>query len=78
MVAALSAFRELLLTVLDAATLTGSLAVSALVGLAFTGLMLLSGYGLKIPEITDLTDRLVQAVQRKFSNSAGGSKRAPR
>jgi hypothetical protein len=37
------------------------------VGLAFGGLMLLSGYGLKIPEITDLTGRLVQAIQRKFS-----------
>jgi len=29
--------------------------------------MLLSGYGLKIPEITDLTGRLFQAIQRKFS-----------
>jgi hypothetical protein len=29
--------------------------------------MLLSGYGLKIPEITDLTGRLVQTIQRKFS-----------
>jgi putative peptidoglycan lipid II flippase len=67
MAAALAAFRELLLTVLDAGSLTGSLAVSALVGLAFAGLMLLSGYGLKIPEITDLTGRLVQAIQRKFS-----------
>jgi hypothetical protein len=67
MAAALAAFRELLLTVLDAGSLTGSLAVSALVGVAFAGLMLLSGYGLKIPEITDLTGRLFQAIQRKFS-----------
>jgi putative peptidoglycan lipid II flippase len=67
MAAALAAFRELLLTVLDAASLTGSLAVAALVGSAFAVLMLLSGYGLKIPEITDLTGRLVQAIQRKFS-----------
>ncbi len=67
MAAVLAAFRELLLTVLDAGSLTGSLAVSALVGVAFAGLMLLSGYGLKIPEITDLTDRLFQAIQRKFS-----------
>jgi putative peptidoglycan lipid II flippase len=66
MAAALAAFRELLLTVFDAASLTGSLAVSALVGVAFAGLMVLSGYGLKIPEITDLTGRLVQAIQRKY------------
>jgi putative peptidoglycan lipid II flippase len=67
MAAALSAFRELLLEAFDAASLTGSLAVAALVGLTFAGLMLLAGYGLKIPEITDHTGRLVQAVQRKFS-----------
>ncbi|HSO63424.1 MAG TPA: murein biosynthesis integral membrane protein MurJ [Desulfobacterales bacterium] len=64
--AVLAAFRELLLSVFDAASLAGSLAVSALVGVAFAGLMLLSGYGLKIPEITDLTGRLVQAIQRKY------------
>jgi peptidoglycan biosynthesis protein MviN/MurJ (putative lipid II flippase) len=67
MAAFLAAFRELLLTVLDAASLTGSLAVTALVGVAFAGLMLLSGYGLKIPEITDHTGRLFQVIQRKFS-----------
>ena len=54
------------LTVLDAASLTGSRAVAALVGVAFAGLMVLSGYGLKISEITDLTGRLVQAIQRKY------------
>jgi hypothetical protein len=56
-----------LLTVFDAASLPGSLAVAALVGAAFAGLMLLAGYGLKIPEITDLTGRLVRVIRRKLS-----------
>ena len=66
MAAALAGFREVLLTVFDAASLPGSLAVAALVGVAFAGLMLLAGYGLKIPEITDLTGRLVRVIRRKL------------
>jgi hypothetical protein len=38
--------------------------------------MLLAGYGLKIPEIIDLTGRLVQALRRKLSHSTGRSNRA--
>jgi putative peptidoglycan lipid II flippase len=67
MAVVLAAFRQVLLRVFDAASMSGSLALSVLVGVAFAGLMLLAGYGLKIPEITDLTGRLVRVIWRKLS-----------
>ena len=59
----LAGLRRLLLEMLDATSISGSLAVSALVGSAFVGLMLLAGYGLKISEITDFSDRVVQKLR---------------
>jgi len=50
----LAVLRSLILEVVDASSLHGSLVVASLVGAAFIALMLLAGYGLKIAEITDL------------------------
>jgi hypothetical protein len=41
----------------------GSPVVSALMESALVGLMLLAGYGLKISEITDFVDRVVQKLR---------------
>jgi putative peptidoglycan lipid II flippase len=54
----LALWRSLMLAVADASGLIGSLVVAGLVGAAFLALMLLAGYGLRIPEITGLVRRL--------------------
>jgi putative peptidoglycan lipid II flippase len=57
---ALAGFRSVLTTVVDPSGLPGSLAVAALVGALFAGLMILAGYGLKIREITELAGRILK------------------
>jgi putative peptidoglycan lipid II flippase len=61
--AVLVGLRRLLVEMLDATSMAGSLVVSALVGSAFMGLILLAGYGLKISEITDFADRVLQKLR---------------
>jgi len=61
----LMAVRGLALQALDASGPTGSLAIAVLVGTAFAGLMLAAGYGLKIGELTDLTEKFLRAVRFK-------------
>jgi putative peptidoglycan lipid II flippase len=56
----LAMFRRWISGGIDPATLPGSLAVLILVGLLFVGLMLLAGYGFRIPEITDLAGRVLK------------------
>jgi putative peptidoglycan lipid II flippase len=53
----LAVLRRLMVGVVDASSLIGSLVVAGLVGAAFVALMLLAGYGLKIAEITDVMRR---------------------
>jgi hypothetical protein len=53
----LAVLRRLMLGVVDASSLIGSLVVAGLVGAAFVALMLAAGYGLKIAEITDVMRR---------------------
>jgi putative peptidoglycan lipid II flippase len=59
----LAAIRRLALEAVAASGLAGSLTVSALVGGVFVALMLLAGYGLKIGEITELTERVLRALK---------------
>ncbi len=61
----LAAVRKLALEAVDASGLTGSLTISVLVGAAFAALMLLAGYGLKIGEITELTERALRLLKLK-------------
>jgi putative peptidoglycan lipid II flippase len=56
----LAVLRRLMLEVVDASSLIGSLVVAGLVGAAFVALMLMAGYGLKIAEITDLMRRALR------------------
>jgi putative peptidoglycan lipid II flippase len=56
----LAVLRSLMLEVVDASSLLGSLVVAGLVGAAFAAFMLLAGYGLKIAEITDLMRRALR------------------
>jgi peptidoglycan biosynthesis protein MviN/MurJ (putative lipid II flippase) len=58
----LAAVRRLALEALDPAGLAGSLIISALVGAAFTALMLAAGYGLKIGEISEMAERVLRAL----------------
>ncbi|KPJ74947.1 MAG: virulence factor MviN [Deltaproteobacteria bacterium SG8_13] len=51
-------FKQTGLSAIDSATVAGSLAVCAVIGLAFFALLLLVGYGLRIGEIAELFDRL--------------------
>jgi putative peptidoglycan lipid II flippase len=67
-------FRNLVSERIDAASLPGSLVVVILVGLLFAGLMLLAGYGLKIPEITDLARRVLK-FKTQGSKLKGGPQR---
>jgi len=60
----LMAARGMLLKVVEATSVSGSLVVSILVGAVFTAMMLLAGYGLKIVEITDFADRAVRKLRR--------------
>jgi peptidoglycan biosynthesis protein MviN/MurJ (putative lipid II flippase) len=53
----LAAIRYLAAAAVDGTALVDSLAIATLVGAAFAALMLLAGYGLKIAEITELTER---------------------
>jgi putative peptidoglycan lipid II flippase len=59
----LMAARGMLLKVVEATSVSGSLVVSILVGAVFTAMMLLAGYGLKIVEITDFADRAVRKLR---------------
>jgi putative peptidoglycan lipid II flippase len=59
----LAAVRRLALEALDASGPAGSLAIAVIVGSAFAALMLAAGYGLKIAEITDLTEKFLRGVR---------------
>jgi putative peptidoglycan lipid II flippase len=61
----LAAVRRLALEALDPAGLAGSLVISVLVGAVFTAVMLAAGYGLKLGEITELTERVLRASKAK-------------
>jgi putative peptidoglycan lipid II flippase len=61
----LAAIRYLAAAALDGAALVDSLAIATLVGAAFAALMLLAGYGLKIAEITELTERALRLLKLK-------------
>jgi len=56
----------------DPSGLAGSLAVSAVVGCVFIGLMLAAGYGLKIREIQQAAEYAWDKIRvKKKSNPAG-------
>jgi hypothetical protein len=61
--ALLAVLRRLLLEVLDASGLPGSLVVAGLVGVAFAALMLLAGYGLRIREISEFWRKALRAIR---------------
>jgi len=59
----LAAVRWLALEAVDPAGLAGSLVISVLVGALFTAVMLAAGYGLKIGEITEMSERVLRALK---------------
>jgi hypothetical protein len=59
----LAAVRRLALEAVDPAGLAGSLVISVLVGALFTAVMLAAGYGLKIGEITEMSERVLRALK---------------
>jgi hypothetical protein len=59
----LAAVRRLALEAVDPAGLAGSLVISVLVGAVFTALMLAAVYGLKLGEITEMTERVLRALK---------------
>jgi putative peptidoglycan lipid II flippase len=60
-----AAIRRLAIAAVDPSGLSGSLTISVMVGIAFAALMLLAGYGLKISEITELTQKGIRAIKLK-------------
>jgi len=57
-------FKSRALSSLDSATLSGSILVSLIIGAMFALIMLATGYGLKITEITELANRLRGKLRR--------------
>jgi len=58
-------FKSAALSRLDSTTFSGSLMVCIVTSAVFVCILLLAGYGLKIQEITGLTDRMTEKL--KFS-----------